>query len=43
MQRIPANDIERRRAAARRTAWIIAGIALVIFLLFFAQTLASHR
>lgn len=43
MQRTPANDIERRRAAARRTAWIIAAVALAIFLLFFAQTLASHR
>lgn len=43
MPNTPANDIERRRAAARRTAWIIAGVAFVIFLLFFAQTLASHR
>ena len=43
MQSTPANDIDRRRAAARRTAWIVAGVAFAIFLLFFVQTLASHR
>jgi len=34
-------NLDQRRAAARRTAWIVAIIAAVIFLLFFAQAL-SH-
>ena len=44
MQHIPANDLDRRRAAARRTAWIVAGVALVVFVLFFVQTfLGAHH
>ncbi|WP_283235193.1 MULTISPECIES: hypothetical protein [unclassified Rudaea] len=43
MQHAPANDIDRRRAAARRTAWIVAGVAFTIFVLFFVQTVSTHR
>ena len=44
MQHIPANDLDRRRAAARRTAWIVAGVALAVFVLFFVQTfLSAHH
>ena len=44
MQQIPANDLDRRRAAARRTAWIVAGVALTVFVLFFVQTfLGAHH
>jgi len=43
MQQVPANDVDRRRAAARRTAWIVASVALAIFVLFFVQTLSTHR
>jgi hypothetical protein len=31
MQPVPAFDINQRRAAARRTAWIVAGVAVLIF------------
>jgi len=42
MTNSPTNpDLDHRRAAARRTAWIFAVIAVLIFLLFFAQAL-SH-
>jgi hypothetical protein len=30
-------DIEQRRAGARRTAWIVGGIALTILVLFFLR------
>ena len=44
MQHIPANDLDRRRAAARRTAWIVAGVAFAVFVLFFVQTfLGAHH
>ena len=44
MQHVPANDLDRRRAAARRTAWIVAGVALAVFVLFFVQTfLSAHH
>jgi hypothetical protein len=44
MQQVPANDIDRRRAAARRTAWIVAGVAFAVFVLFCTQTILSvHR
>ncbi len=44
MQHVPANDLDRRRAAARRTAWIVAGVALAVFVLFLGQTFLSvHR
>ena len=48
MSPIPANDLDRRRAAARRTAWIVAGIALAVFVLFFSALLtkvpmAAHK
>jgi CHASE3 domain sensor protein len=34
-------DLARRRSAARRTAWIVAIVAALIFVLSFAQAL-SH-
>ena len=34
-------NLDSRRAAARRTAWIVAIVAAIIFLLSFAQAL-SH-
>ena len=44
MHSAPANDLDRRRAAARRTAWIVAGVALAVFVLFLVQTAMSvHR
>ncbi|HSE11111.1 MAG TPA: hypothetical protein VLB69_00635 [Rudaea sp.] len=34
----PTNfDHDQRRAGIRRTVWIVAGIALAIFVLFFLQ------
>jgi hypothetical protein len=30
-------DPNQRRAAARRTAWIMAGVAVAIYLLFFLK------
>jgi len=43
MLQVPANDLDRRRAAARRTAWIVAGVAFAIFVLFFIQAVSTHR
>jgi hypothetical protein len=43
MQTTPANDLDRRRAAARRTAWIVAGVALAVLVLFFVQTVSMHH
>ena len=34
-------NLDQRRSAARRTAWIIGVVAVIIFLLSFAQAL-SH-
>ena len=30
-------DLDQRRAGIRRTAWIVGGIAIVIFVLFFLK------
>ena len=30
-------DLDQRRAGIRRTAWIVGGVALAIFLLFFLK------
>ena len=36
MKQTPAkSDIDQRRAAARRTAWVVAIVAVAIYLLFF--------
>lgn len=35
-------DPARRRAAARRTAWIVALVAVAIYLLFFLSQGLSH-
>jgi hypothetical protein len=35
-------DIDQRRAGARRTAWIVAGIALAILVLFFVKQGLLH-
>jgi hypothetical protein len=43
MQSTPANDLDHRRAAARRTAWIVAGVAFAIFVLFLVQSMSTHR
>jgi hypothetical protein len=43
MQQMSANDIDHRRAAARRTAWIVAGVALAVFVLFVVQMSLSGR
>lgn len=39
---IPGQLDPRRRAGVRRTVWIVAGMALAIYLLFFAQQLWWH-
>jgi hypothetical protein len=31
-------DIDQRRSGVRRTAWIVAGIALAIYVLFFVHS-----
>jgi hypothetical protein len=39
----PANpDFDQRRAGIRRTAWIVGGIALAIFVLFFLKQGVWH-
>jgi CHASE3 domain sensor protein len=35
-------DTDQRRAAARRTAWIVAIVAVAIYLLFFLSQWLSH-
>ena len=35
-------DIDQRRAGARRTAWIVGGIALAIYVLFFLKQGVWH-
>ena len=35
-------DIDQRRANARRTAWIVAIVAVAIYLLFFLSQGLSH-
>jgi len=35
-------DSDQRRAAARRTAWIVAIVAVAIYLLFFLSQGLSH-
>ena len=35
-------DSEQRRAGIRRTVWIVAGIALAIFVLFFVKQGVWH-
>ena len=43
MQKRSANfDPAQRRAAVRRTAWIVAGVAVAIYLLFFLSQGLSH-
>jgi hypothetical protein len=43
MKQTPAkSDIDQRRAAARRTAWIVAIVAVAIYLLFFLSQGLSH-
>ncbi|HST28737.1 MAG TPA: hypothetical protein VLK26_10260 [Rudaea sp.] len=36
------SDADQRRAAARRTAWIVAIVAVAIYLLFFLSQGLSH-
>ena len=38
----PTSTIDTRRAAARRTAWIMAGVALTIFGLFWLSGIAGR-
>jgi type VI protein secretion system component VasF len=35
-------DSDQRRAGIRRTAWVVGGIALVIFVLFFVKQGVWH-
>lgn len=43
MKQQPAKfDPEQRRASARRTAWIVAVVAVAIYLLFFLAQGLSH-
>lgn len=37
-----SRDLEQRRAAARRTAWILAAVAFVIFAVFIASGVSGH-
>jgi len=41
-QQSAKSDSDQRRAAARRTAWIVALVALAIYLLFFLSQGLSH-
>ena len=36
-QKLASFDINQRRVAVRRTAWIMAAVAIAIFVLFFLK------
>ena len=43
MKTHPANsNIEQRRASVRRTVWIVAAIAIAIYLMFFLEKGLGH-
>ena len=42
MNGYPARSDDARRSGARRTAWVVGGVAIAIYLLFFLKQLVWH-